>query len=353
MAYAGTVVTSGRGRGYVASTGQQTELGGIATHVREQEETATPLQVRLARFARLIGVAVLVAAVLTLAVGMASGEGLADMFLVAVAMAVSVIPEGLPVAFTITLALGVRRMARKNAIIRRLPVVQALGSTTTICTDKIGTLTENRMTVRRIWAGGRTFAVGGEGGAARRGEDIPADTVALAEHHAGRAGGIPLQLRDGLGGFLVDSIEACAERTVWLLQHREEAVEIAAKGRRARPRAIPADAAHYGRAAALCRPARRRYRETGPCGAGGSRRRGAGPGLRDAPEAGEGVACPAPRTDLPLLLRGLPSAVHAGAGPVRPDGDRGPLTGPAPGGVRSGTGRRQREGLPRQGNPED
>jgi Ca2+-transporting ATPase len=163
MAYAGTVVASGRGRGYVVATGSATELGAIARHVRTGERTETPLQQRMTRFARVVAVVVAAAAGAAFALGVARGEPVADMFIVAVALAVSAIPEGLPVVFTITLALGVRRMARRNAIIRRLPAVETLGSTTVIGSDKTGTLTENRMTVRKIWAGERTFTLSDAG----------------------------------------------------------------------------------------------------------------------------------------------------------------------------------------------
>jgi Ca2+-transporting ATPase len=119
--------------------------------MRLQEPPATPLQQRLARFARLIGIAVAIAAVLAFAIGVARGESGAFMFRVAVALAVAAVPEGLPVAFTITLALGVRRMARRNAIVRRLSAVETLGSTSTVGSEKTGSLTENRMTVKEIW----------------------------------------------------------------------------------------------------------------------------------------------------------------------------------------------------------
>jgi magnesium-transporting ATPase (P-type) len=182
MAYAGTTVGSGRGRGYVVATGAATELGAIAEHVRERAETETPLQHRMARFARVVGIGVALSAGLAFALGVARGERTADMFLVAVAMAVSAVPEGLPVVFTITLALGVRRMARRHAIIRRLPAVETLGSTTVIGSDKTGTLTENRMTVQQIWAGGSVYSLAdsaGRDGAARL-TDGP--LAALAEH---------------------------------------------------------------------------------------------------------------------------------------------------------------------------
>ncbi|HSB40321.1 MAG TPA: HAD-IC family P-type ATPase [Methylomirabilota bacterium] len=163
MAYAGSVVAGGRGRGYVVATGGATELGAIARQVRTGGRAETPLQHRMARFARLVGLVVVAAAIAAFALGAMRGEPVAHMFLVAVALAVSAIPEGLPVVFTIALALGVRRMARRNAIVRRLPAVETLGSTTVIGSDKTGTLTENRMTVQRIWAGGRTFALSDAG----------------------------------------------------------------------------------------------------------------------------------------------------------------------------------------------
>ena len=163
MAYAGSLVASGRGRGYVVTTGGSTELGAIAQQVRTSERAATPLQRRMSRFARIVGLVVVGAATAAFVLGVIRGEPAGAMFTIAVALAVSAIPEGLPVVFTITLALGVRRMARRNAIIRRLPAVETLGSTTVIGSDKTGTLTENRMTVQKIWAGGRTFTMSDAG----------------------------------------------------------------------------------------------------------------------------------------------------------------------------------------------
>jgi calcium-translocating P-type ATPase len=178
MAYAGTMVRSGRGRGYAVATGAATELGAIAGAVRRERRPETPLQGRMTRFARLIGAVVAVCAALAFAVGVARGERPAEMFMVAVALTVSAVPEGLPVAFTVTLALGVRRMARRNAIIRRLPAVETLGGTTVICTDKTGTLTENRMTVVEAWAGGQTFHIGD--GSAMPAEGSPLARTLLA-----------------------------------------------------------------------------------------------------------------------------------------------------------------------------
>jgi calcium-translocating P-type ATPase len=153
MAYMGTVAVSGRGRGFVVATGMRTELGAIAESIRQEGQDDTPLQRQMIRFAHVVGVVVGVSAALAFVIGMALGEPASTMFRVAVALAVSAVPEGLPVVFTITLALGLRRMAKRNAIVRRLPAVETLGSTTVIGSDKTGTLTENRMTVREIVAG--------------------------------------------------------------------------------------------------------------------------------------------------------------------------------------------------------
>ena len=151
MAYAGTMVSSGRGRGYVVATGTGTEIGAIATEMRAIERAPTPLEQRVARFARFIGIVVAVAAAGAFAAGVAIGEPPAEMFTTAVALAVATVPEGLPVALTITMVVGVRRMARHNVIVRWLPSVETLGSTTVIGSDKTGTLTLNQMAVQELW----------------------------------------------------------------------------------------------------------------------------------------------------------------------------------------------------------
>lgn len=167
MAYTGAVVTSGRGTGVVVATGNGTELGSIAGLVRAEGVTETPLQRRMNRFARIIGGAVAVAAVVVFISGLILEIPLQEMFLVAVAVAVSAVPEGLPVAVTITLAVGVSRMARRKAIVRRLPAVETLGSTTVIGSDKTGTLTLNRMSVQEVWTPGGRFTLVGDGTTAR------------------------------------------------------------------------------------------------------------------------------------------------------------------------------------------
>jgi calcium-translocating P-type ATPase len=159
MAFMATVVASGRGQGYVVATAVDTAVGNIAETMRTEIAAETPLQQRMAGFAHLIGLVVAASAVLAFGIGLWRGESVSDMFTVAVALAVASVPEGLPVVFTITLALGVRRMAQRQAIVRRLPAVETLGSTTVIGSDKTGTLTENRMTVREVWSAGQLTTV--------------------------------------------------------------------------------------------------------------------------------------------------------------------------------------------------
>jgi Ca2+-transporting ATPase len=163
MVYAGTQVVGGQGGGVVVATGDATETGHISDMLAQAGELGTPLTRKMAEFARRLLVAILVLAAVTFAVGVWRGEPAAEMFMAAVALAVGAIPEGLPAAMTITLAIGVSRMARRRAIIRRLPAVETLGSTTVICSDKTGTLTENKMTVQAIVAGERFYAVTGVG----------------------------------------------------------------------------------------------------------------------------------------------------------------------------------------------
>jgi magnesium-transporting ATPase (P-type) len=163
MAYAGTHVVAGHGHGVVVATGDATESGRISQLIAQAPDLQTPLTRKMAVFSRQLLVAILVLAALTFGVGLLRGQSAFDMFMAAVALAVGAIPEGLPAAVTITLAIGVGRMARRRAIIRKLPAVETLGSTTVVCSDKTGTLTENQMTVREIWAGNANYAVTGAG----------------------------------------------------------------------------------------------------------------------------------------------------------------------------------------------
>ncbi len=163
MAYAGTLVVSGQATGVVAATGLATETGRISRLIAAAPDLQTPLTRKMAAFSNWLLLVIGGLALLTFGVGLMRGEAPFDMFMAAVALAVGAIPEGLPAAVTITLAIGVSRMAKRRAIIRKLPAVEALGSTTVICSDKTGTLTENEMTVRALWAGGDLHAVSGSG----------------------------------------------------------------------------------------------------------------------------------------------------------------------------------------------
>jgi potassium/sodium efflux P-type ATPase len=163
MAYAGTLVSSGQGRGVVVATGNMTEIGRISGLIDSADELETPLTRKITRFSHMLLLAILGLAGTSIVIGLARSEPLSDVFMAAVALAVGAIPEGLPAAVTIILALGVSRMAQRKAIIRKLPAVETLGGTTVICSDKTGTLTENQMTVQTIFSGNSYYEVSGTG----------------------------------------------------------------------------------------------------------------------------------------------------------------------------------------------
>ena len=163
MAYCSTLVTFGTGTGVVVATGDRTEIGQISEMISSTDVLDTPLTRRIKEFSHLLVVVILALAVVTFLVDILRGKDWLFTFKVAVALAIGAIPEGLPAVMTIMLAIGVSRMARRNAIIRRLPAVETLGSVTVICSDKTGTLTKNQMTVQEIFAGGVHHEVSGTG----------------------------------------------------------------------------------------------------------------------------------------------------------------------------------------------
>jgi magnesium-transporting ATPase (P-type) len=184
MAFMGTIVVNGRGRGIVVETGVKTVLGQIAREVEELSVTTTPLQQKIVKFAQFIGLIVLSSAAAISILGLFLGMSIAEIFKIAVAASVAAVPEGLPIVVTITMAIGISRMARRHAIVRNLPAVETLGSTTVICSDKTGTLTKNEMTVKVIYDGQHCYEVTGSG-YEPKGEILhewePTDTEVLRE----------------------------------------------------------------------------------------------------------------------------------------------------------------------------
>jgi len=185
MAYATTLVTYGQGIGIVVATGDASEIGRISQLLAEATEMETTLTRKIKELSRLLLYVLLVVSGLALGISMLRGQPLADAFITSIALAVASIPEGLPTAVTVTLAIGVARMAKRRAIIRKLPAVEALGSTTVIGSDKTGTLTQNQMTVQEIYAGGELFTVEGSGYAPtgrllRDGVALPTENLPLA-----------------------------------------------------------------------------------------------------------------------------------------------------------------------------
>ena len=163
MAYTGTTVIAGRGTAVVVATGMKTEFGQIAHLVQVADEKGTPLERRMEEIGRRLGTAALFVVAVVVALGILRGGDLFEMFFWGASLAVAAVPEALPAVVTAALTIGVQRMARRNAIVRKLPAVETLGSTTVICSDKTGTLTRNQMTVRQVWLGGRSIEVTGVG----------------------------------------------------------------------------------------------------------------------------------------------------------------------------------------------
>ncbi|ADY55923.1 calcium-translocating P-type ATPase, PMCA-type [Syntrophobotulus glycolicus DSM 8271] len=155
MAYSGSSVTYGRGNGIVTATGINTEVGKIAQHLAREDTQSTPLQKKLEEMSKYLSVGIITVSIVIFFAGILQGREYFEMFLTAVSLAVAAIPEGLPAVVTIVLAIGVQKMARRNAIIRKLSAVETLGGTEIICSDKTGTLTQNQMTVKKVFVGGK------------------------------------------------------------------------------------------------------------------------------------------------------------------------------------------------------
>lgn len=167
MTFAGTAITYGRGRAVVVATGMNTEFGQIARMLQGVKQSRTPLQLNLDRVGRVLAIVALVIVVVIVALGLwrrdETKQTVMELLLFGVALAVAVVPEALPAVVTVSLAIGVQRMVKRNSLVRRLPAVETLGSTSVICSDKTGTLTKDEMTVRRIYMAGRTLSVSGAG----------------------------------------------------------------------------------------------------------------------------------------------------------------------------------------------
>lgn len=163
MLFAGTAITYGRGIAIATATGMKTEFGKIAGMLASVESSETPLQKNLDALGKTLAKGALVIVLLISVIGFTRGEPLLDLFIFAIALAVAVVPEALPAVVTISLAIGVQRMVRRNALVRKLPAVETLGSTTIICSDKTGTLTRDEMTARKLYVGGNVLTVSGSG----------------------------------------------------------------------------------------------------------------------------------------------------------------------------------------------
>ena len=163
MAYMSTIVTYGRGKGVVVGTGHDTEIGKIATMIQSFEEETTPLQKKLNQLGKFLGITTIIVCLAVFGIGMLQGREVLEMFMVSISLAVAAIPEGLPAIVTIVLAIGMNKMVKRNAIVKKLLAVETLGTTTVICSDKTGTLTQNEMTVVKVYTDGKTLNITGGG----------------------------------------------------------------------------------------------------------------------------------------------------------------------------------------------
>jgi magnesium-transporting ATPase (P-type) len=244
MAYSSTVLTSGKMRGVVVATGAEAEIGRISGMVSEVKELSTPLLRKVDTFGRWLSLAIVLLGAVVFALGyFLRGFAATEMFLIVVSLAVAAIPEGLPAIMTITLALGVQRMARRNAIVRKLPAVETLGSVTVICSDKTGTLTRNEMTVAKVATGENTFEVGGVGYAPEGEFSIDGEEVDPGEHsdllELARAGMLASDatVREEEGEWSIDGMPT--EGAVVVLAHKAGMDREGQLGERPRKDVIP------------------------------------------------------------------------------------------------------------------
>ena len=195
MVYAGTAATYGRGKALVVATGMHTEFGKIAQLLQTVETGKTPLQHNLDKVGTILARAAFVVVAIIVALGLLRGQPVIEMLLFGIALAVAVVPEALPAVVTISLAIGVQKMVKRNALIRRLPAVETLGSTSVICSDKTGTLTKDEMTVRQLYSGEQLFTVSGAGyaplGEFSRNGGTPAEPTPALVQMTGTSKGIP------------------------------------------------------------------------------------------------------------------------------------------------------------------
>ncbi len=247
MVYASTLVTYGTATGLVVATGDETEIGRISQLISNVVELETPLTRKIAQFSKVLLVAILILSALTFGIGVLRGQPVVETLMAAIALAVGAIPEGLPAAMTVILAIGVSRMARRQAIIRSLPAVETLGSTTVICSDKTGTLTQNQMTVQEIQTLAGKYSVSGGGyqpiGEIRSGEglaDLSRDAALLETLQAGLlCNDSQLVEKDGVWGVQGDPTEGAL-----LTAARKAALPSDPREYSARLDAIPFDSQH-------------------------------------------------------------------------------------------------------------
>ena len=210
MLFSSSLITYGRGKGIVVETGMNTEVGKIATIINDTEGTATPLQIKLNKLGKTLGIAALAICVVIFIIGIAYGKDVIDMFMTAVSLAVAAIPEGLAAVSTIVLAIGVQRMVKKNAIVKKLPAVETLGSATVICSDKTGTLTQNKMTVQKVFVNGNVFDVASGSANENQNSDL-SDTVTGLNDTNSFAQDNSTEKSDTSKGFLVSNDNSSTE----------------------------------------------------------------------------------------------------------------------------------------------